>query len=46
MRNTELAKASQLNTELSGRLSQLQASVFDLNLKIATSQTEKAYAED
>jgi len=46
VRNTELAKASQLNTELSGKLSQQQASIFDLNLKINTSQTEKAYAED
>lgn len=46
VRNTELAKVSQLNTELTGRLSQLQASIFDLNLKINTSQTEKAYAED
>lgn len=44
VRNTELAKASQLNTELSGKLSQMQASIFDLNLKINTSQTEKAYA--
>jgi chromosome segregation ATPase len=46
VRNTELAKASQLNTDLTGKLSQLQASIFDLNLKINTSQTERAYAED
>jgi|JI61114BRNA_FD_contig_81_1367117_length_1647_multi_2_in_0_out_0_2 chromosome segregation ATPase len=46
VRNSELAKVSQLNTELAGRLSQTQASIFDLNLKINTSQTEKAYAED
>jgi hypothetical protein len=46
VRNTELVRASQLNIELTGKLSHMQASIFDLNLKISTSQTERAYAED
>jgi cob(I)alamin adenosyltransferase len=31
---------------LTNKLTQLQASIFDLNLKISTAQTEKAYTED